>query len=201
MQKTQETDEMLMIRYRNGEAAAFDTLYERHKGPLYRFIARQCFDAAVRDELFQDIWLNLIRARTRYEVQAKFTTFLYRIAHNRLIDFYRAAAKHASTETGLDLDTLESPLNDTAARADVARRFEKLKRQIFALPEEQREAFLLHEEVGLSLEEITATTGVGRETAKSRLRYAVKNCVQTRWRKTHERRLFLHGHGQNIEDL
>jgi RNA polymerase sigma factor (sigma-70 family) len=56
---------------------------------LYRYLLRQCREPAAAEELFQDVWMNLIRARAGYTVQAKFTTYLYRLAHNRLIDHYR----------------------------------------------------------------------------------------------------------------
>src|SRR3989338_1153469 len=88
MNKTQ-SDEELMLGYRNGDAAAFEVLYIRHKGALYRYLLRQCRVAVVAEELLQDVWLNLVRARERYEVKAKFTTYLFRLAPNRLIDYYR----------------------------------------------------------------------------------------------------------------
>src|SRR5260221_6228307 len=83
------SDEALMLRYCEGDADAFAVLYGRHKGSLYRYFLRQCDGAAVAEELFQDVWFNLIRARTQYTVQAKFSTYLYRLAHNRLVDYYR----------------------------------------------------------------------------------------------------------------
>ena len=174
MDRPEDADESLMIQYKSGDARAFETLYQRHKGPLYRFIRRQCADASAAEELFQDVWMNLIRSRRRYRVRAKFTTFLYHIAHNRLIDFYRSSAKYALTEPEVEVDSLAGSTGSTEARVDITRQYEQLQRRIFALPREQREAFLLHEESGLSIEEIALTTGVGRETAKKRLRYAVR---------------------------
>ena len=92
-------DEELMNRYRDGDAHAFEVLYTRHKGPLYRYLLRQCGAAALAEELFQDVWMKLIRARERYEARAKFTTYLYHLAHNRLIDHYRHAGLGASRTT------------------------------------------------------------------------------------------------------
>ena len=86
-------DEDLMLAYAAGDAAAFDTLYARHKGGVYRYLLRQCRQGGVADELFQDVWMNLIRARASYVPSAKFTTWLYRLAHNRLIDHYRASGQ------------------------------------------------------------------------------------------------------------
>ncbi|MGH8721082.1 MAG: sigma-70 family RNA polymerase sigma factor, partial [Burkholderiales bacterium] len=82
-------DEELMRAYREGDAGAFDRLYARHKGPLYRFVWRSLRDRSVAEELYQEIWMRVIEARGRYTVRAKFTTWLYTIAHNRLRDHWR----------------------------------------------------------------------------------------------------------------
>ncbi len=168
-----DSDETLMIAYSNGDAAAFAQLYERHRSSLYRFIRRQCA-AAVADELFQDVWTRLIVARRRYQPSAKFTTYLYQVARNRLIDHYRATGRNLEDASGDD------PPEAAAARAlqpenaaDTRQQAGRLLALIEALPAAQREAFLLHEEAGLTLEEIGEVTGVGRETVKSRLRYAL----------------------------
>jgi RNA polymerase sigma-70 factor (ECF subfamily) len=132
----------------------------------------------VAEELFQDVWMNLVRARAGYTVQAKFSTYLYRLAHNRLIDHYRkhahAAAVTFSDEDGAALaelaDERERPLD---AVLDSRRQAGRLMALIAGLPEAQREAFLLQQEGGMSVEEIAQATGVTRETAKSRLRYAM----------------------------
>ena len=82
------SDEHLMLGYSRGDADAFEVLYQRHKGPLYRFIMRQCGPVHA-DELYQDIWLNVIKSRLRYKIKATFKTWLYQIARNRIIDHYR----------------------------------------------------------------------------------------------------------------
>jgi RNA polymerase sigma-70 factor (ECF subfamily) len=84
------SDEELMERYRDGDAAAFDVIYGRHRGGLFRYMLRQCSNRGVAEELFQEVWMNLVRARASYTVQAKFSTYLYRLAHNRLVDYYRS---------------------------------------------------------------------------------------------------------------
>jgi RNA polymerase sigma-70 factor (ECF subfamily) len=172
------SDEELMLCYRNGDAGAFDTLYVRHKGGVYRYLLRQCRDAAVAEELFQDVWSNLIRARAGYAVQAKFTTYLYRLAHNRLIDHYRkhnqAAVTSFDAEDGPALDDLmDDHERPPDAAYDMKRLAADLLRLVAELPTPQREAFLMQQEGGMSVEEIAAATGVSRETAKSRLRYAL----------------------------
>ena len=95
-QNDNPSDEELMERYRDGDAGAFDALYGRHKGGVFRYLARQCGNRGTAEELFQEVWMNLIRARAAYTVQAKFTTYLYRLAHNRLVDHYRAHAGSAA---------------------------------------------------------------------------------------------------------
>lgn len=180
---TDSPDEDLMLGYCAGDAAAFDLLYQRHKGGLYRYMLRQCRNGAVAEELFQDVWMNVTRARGAYTPSAKFTTYLYRLAHNRLIDQYR---KHGGRTT-LSYDDeagpqLDEPTAPRGAQPDTAyavkREAGALLELIEALPEVQREAFLLQQEAGMSVEEIATATGVTRETAKSRLRYALAKLRQ-----------------------
>ena len=172
-------DETLLLAYAAGDAAAFDTLYARHKGGVYRFILRQCAHAGVADELFQDVWMNVIRARSSYTPSAKFTTWLYRIAHNRLIDHWRASGRvelvtSAADDEGEDpLEAIPGARNDEPeVRAGARELSARLQAAVGTLPLAQREAFLLHQEGSLELAEIAELTGVGVETVKSRIRYA-----------------------------
>jgi len=170
-------DEALMERYRDGDAGAFDLLYARHRGGLFRYLLRQCGERSVAEELFQEVWMNLIRARRTYTVQARFTTYLYRLAHNRLIDHYRSQARGVPESfddgNGPPLDAIAgSRSDDPALGADLRQQAQRLLRLITALPQAQREAFLLQQESDMSVEEIAQATGVSHETAKSRLRYA-----------------------------
>jgi RNA polymerase sigma-70 factor (ECF subfamily) len=176
-------DEELMLRYRDGDAGAFDVLYRRHKGGLYRYLLRQCRDAAAAEELFQDVWMNLIRARAGYEVSARFTTYLYRLGHNRLVDHYRKNAHAAmlsyDDEAAPQIDEPAAPHHTRPdANYDMREQAAQLMRLLADLPEAQREAFVLQQEAGMSVEEIAAATGVARETAKSRLRYAMARLRQ-----------------------
>jgi len=172
-------DEDLMLAYAAGDAAAFDVLYARHKGSLYRYVLRQCAHAGVAEELFQDVWMNVLRARASYVPSARFATWLYRIAHNRLIDHWRATGQVELVSAGADDDT--DPLDAIAAarevepdaQASARERSTRLYSACAALPAMQREAFLLHQEGGLELAEIAELTGAGVETVKSRVRYAV----------------------------
>lgn len=164
-------DEALMAAYRDGDSAAFDTLYERHRASLYRFVLRGVKSRGLAEELYQDIWMRVIEARLRYSPTARFTTWLYTIAHNRLVDHWRrkelAAVEPEETEqvpAGVDADP--------ARRAEGRQDLERLARAIEALPRAQREAFLLHEETGMTALEIAAVTDSDPEAVKSRLRYA-----------------------------
>ena len=173
------SDEALMLAYRDGDAAAFEALYRRWRSRLYRYLVRQCGAAAQADELFQDVWLKVVNARKGYEAAAKFSTWLFRIAHNRLIDHYRAQGRSeivSYDDDPEDADRVASlPAAATAQPEALLERkalAQELVRHIEALPAAQRETFLLSEEGELTLEEIAAATGTNRETAKSRLRYA-----------------------------
>jgi RNA polymerase sigma-70 factor, ECF subfamily len=175
---THAADEDLMLAYAAGDAAAFDALYARHKGGVYRYLVRHCGNAGIADELFQDLWMNVIRARGSYEPTAKFATWLYRIAHNRLIDHWRVTGRVELTSAGGDDD--DDPLeaipgarvDEPDVRAGARELGARIRQALSTLPAAQREAFLLHQEGGLELAEIAELTGAGVETVKSRLRYA-----------------------------
>lgn len=165
-------DSALMLRYKDGDTAAFETLYKRHNDALYRYLLRLCRHRATAEDIFQDVWGKIIKSRSSYRPTAKFTTFMYRVAHNCFIDHVRRNKRHANNtelEPDFHADTSESP--DTITERSLAR--ERLTLALRDLPEEQRDAFLLYEEAGLSIDQIASVTGSNRETAKSRLRYAV----------------------------
>jgi RNA polymerase sigma-70 factor (ECF subfamily) len=170
-------DGTLMLRYARGDARAFEILYERHKGPLYRYLQRLCRSQDIANDLFQEVWGKVISTRERYEVRAQFNTFLFRIAHNCAIDHFRRTAS-AHEQVTEDIDALADELPSTVSeRPDTQAAAAQIRadfvRALAALPEEQRVAFVLYEESGMSLEEIGKVSGVSMETAKSRLRYAV----------------------------
>lgn len=175
-----DSDEALMCAYAEGDAAAFETVYRRHKDALYRYMFRQIGHEATVAEQFQEVWSKVIKARQQYlpgKNQASFKTWLYKIAHNQIVDYYRAQGRYREwqqeqplDEPVLDIAEYDEPDN-YQSRSELAQR---VKECIAALPPPQRDAFLLKEEGGLSLEQIADTTGVDRETVKSRLRYAVK---------------------------
>jgi RNA polymerase sigma-70 factor, ECF subfamily len=174
-----DEDAKLMLRYRDGDADAFSALYSRHKGPLYRYLLRQVRNAGAAADLFQEVWSRLIATRSRYEARAKFATFLFHIAHNCTMDFFRRDLRlqHAASDPAHDGQTPEQEVPEYQ-RPDVLAEFAEQRSALLAavssLPREQREAFLLHEETGLTIEEIARVTQVGVETVKSRLRYAIR---------------------------
>ena len=165
-------DSALMLRYRDGDVAAFEVLYKRHNDSLYRYLMRKCGHRDTAEDIFQEVWGKIIKARETYRPTAKFTTFLYRVAHNCFIDHIRRNKRHTQI-VDVEPDTQPDPgeLPETQTERSLARR--RLQVALLQLPDEQRDVFLLREEAGLNLDQIAAITGSNRETTKSRLRYAV----------------------------
>lgn len=172
-----------MVAYREGDAEAFTWLYRRYRGSLYRYLAHQCGDSQQAEDLYQDVWIKVINARVDYEPLARFSTWIFRIARHKLIDHYRRHAPHRALDLSYDetdlarsesVPALSASADQTPPalfeRRNVA---ERIHRALADLPAAQREVFLLAEEGGLTLEEIAEATGTGRETAKSRMRYAL----------------------------
>jgi RNA polymerase sigma-70 factor (ECF subfamily) len=168
-------DTALMMRYQDGDMAAFETLYNRHRGPLFRFLLRQIGNQQFAEDVFQEVWSRIIRNSKKYRPTAKFTTYIYHIARNCSVDHYRRMSKEQNIVSAGD-DATEEPVAITGNPVTAASNRDKRKALSDALndlPVEQREAFLLKEESGMSLDEIATVTSVSRETVKSRLRYAL----------------------------
>ena len=172
MDETAE-DSALMLRYRDGDVVAFEVLYKRHNNGLYRYLLRLCHHRDTAEDIFQDVWGKIIKSRQKYRPTAKFSTFLYRVAHNCFIDHIRRNKRH-SYSVDVDPDNQPDPGDQPEALAERSMAKRRLDAALRELPEEQRDVFLLHEEAGLNLDQIASVTGANRETAKSRLRYAVK---------------------------
>ena len=163
-------DEELMLAYGRGDAGAFETLYARHRGGLFRFVLRQIKDRGLAEELYQEVWVRVIEARERYAPKARFITWLYTIAHNLLVDHWR---KKGLSLVALDAEDVPNESANPARQAEARESLARLLQALEALPAAQREAFLLHQEADLTVAEIAAVTGAGEEAAKSRLRYAM----------------------------
>jgi RNA polymerase sigma factor (sigma-70 family) len=174
----EETDEALLGRYAGGEAAAFERLYARHEMRTWRYIVRNIGNRATADELMQDVWFAVAREAPRYRPTAKFTTWLFTIAHHRVIDWVRTSRRPLSLEAlgpeaGAVITQLASePTQGPLAAAEATERSGALLQALERLPTEQRDAILIQMEADLSVEEIANITGTSFETAKSRLRYA-----------------------------
>ena len=168
------SDEALMTAYAEGHPDAFETLYARHRTGLFRFVYRQVRTAPLAEDIFQDIWQRVIVARRRFRADARFVSWLYTIAHNRLNDHWRAQRHRPEAPTDAEQRTAAIAADDDPERS--LSQFEQLRRlqlALEALPPEQREIVIMRLEQGFSMEEIAEITGVGRETVKSRLRYAL----------------------------
>jgi RNA polymerase sigma-70 factor (ECF subfamily) len=172
-----DEDAQLMLAYARGDMRAFETLYSRHRAALYRYLMRQARDPDIANDLFQEVWSRVVTNRARYEPRAKFSTFLFTLGHNCFIDHCRRARARPA---GMGIDDADAAdLLAADERISPDRELERsedkqrYRAALDSLPAEQRDVYLLHEESDLSLEEIARVTGVGAETAKSRLRYAV----------------------------
>ncbi len=171
-----DDDNVLMLAYAAGDAPSFDALYLRYRQPLYQFVLHGCSNPAHAAEIFQDIWTSVIDARTSFQDKGTFKSWLYRIARNRLIDFYRKTSNKGLDEFDENtvqeqVTTLEVPLNPMEL-AELNNDRERVQSAIHALPWRQRDAVILKYIAGFSLAEISQEQGDPVETVKSRLRYA-----------------------------
>ncbi len=170
-----------MLNYAAGDAAAFEQLYLQHKGGVYRYFLRHTSNVAVAEELHQDIWLKVIGARDSYQPSAKFTTWLYTLAHNHLVNHYRKHNKAELVELEGEEEARElenhrpEPMSNNL---DSTRQLDKLVELVELLPGQQKEVFLLKHEAGLGLQEIAQLTKTSFEATKSRLRYAMNKLKQ-----------------------
>ena len=166
-----------MLAFTQGDAGAFDRLYARHKGTVFRFISRSLPTRADAEEIFQEVWIKAIEARSRYEPRAKFTTWIYAIAHNRLVDLWcKKGIALVPMDGGDDerpaIDPPDDPGNEPCAQLAGREAMARFAAALEALPPAQREAFLLKEEAEMSIAEIAQATGADVEAVKSRVRYA-----------------------------
>ncbi|MCK9688089.1 sigma-70 family RNA polymerase sigma factor [Scleromatobacter humisilvae] len=182
-----DSDEFLMHAFAGGDAAAFTRLYDRHERATWRFIRHRlgAQHEGAADDVLQETWISVARAAPRYVATARFTTWLFTVARSRVIDHLRAQsnamlsidAPLAGTEAEDDGERWVDRVAADASDGPLARIESREQAQAFLdalaqLPEPQREAFVLQAEGGLSVDEVASATGVGAETAKTRLRYA-----------------------------
>jgi RNA polymerase sigma factor (sigma-70 family) len=176
----------LLLAFLAGDAASFAQIYDRHERHCFDFVRRLLApaDEATAEDVHQEVWLAVARAAASFEPsKARFVTWLFTIARNKVIDHFRRSAGEAALTISLTVhdDDDDEPLVNGMADShaitpeDVAHNRQlaaALLREVQALPFVQRETFVLFAQQDLSLEEVAHITQVGIETAKSRLRYA-----------------------------
>ncbi|WP_342374661.1 RNA polymerase sigma factor [Myxococcus stipitatus] len=179
------SDERLMLAFQAGDARAFEALVRRHRTPVFNFILRFVGQRARAEDVLQETWLKVVRSAGEYQAKARFTTWVYTIARNLCVDSarkesYRQAASLESPvkgENGEEGRALSDALPDSGASPERgafnARLRPLLERALAALPEEQREVFVLREYSGIPFKDIAEVTGVSENTVKSRMRYAL----------------------------
>ena len=178
MTVTDDSDEVLMRRYAGGDPQAFTMLYRRHEMRTWRYLERNVRNRAIAEELLQEVWFAVAREARRYQPTARFTTWLFTIAHHRLIDCIRTSRAQTSLDSvGYEAESVVAQLTAAPAAGPLGMAMARdeaavLNRALRELPAEQREAFLLQVEGDLSVEDIADITGSSFETTKSRLRYA-----------------------------
>jgi RNA polymerase sigma-70 factor (ECF subfamily) len=181
------SDQELMLRYADeDDVDAFEILVSRHEEPLLNYIAKRCGGRrGEAEELLQETFLRVVRSASSYEPEAKFTTWLYTIARNLCIDRSRRQADQ--TKLSMDEPIGDDPDDDTrvermaddeatSASVDHDRRAfrNELAEALDALPDEQRDVFLLRECSGLTYREVAEVVDAPVPTVKSRMRYALE---------------------------
>jgi RNA polymerase sigma-70 factor (ECF subfamily) len=175
-------DEELLRAYQDGDSEAFKMLFHRYRRPLFNFLLRRVGDRGRAEELYQDSWTKVIERCAEFRGDSKFSTWLYTIARNVCIDHqrkmkFRGHASLDETQRGADHPRVERLANpglapDQLAVGQALR--ERIRIAVEALPEEQREVFLLRQLQGLGFREVSEVVGVPVNTVKSRMRYALE---------------------------
>jgi RNA polymerase sigma-70 factor (ECF subfamily) len=168
------SDEELMRRFRAGDGGAFPILVQRHRARVFAFVLRLTQDRARAEDVLQETWLRVVRGASAWQPAARFTTWMYTIARNVWLDGARRDRHRAAEPLAEEPADAGSAWNDPERGAGSAELRPLLEAAIAALPEEQREVFLLRELVGVPFAEIARVTGAPEPTVKSRMRYALE---------------------------
>jgi RNA polymerase sigma-70 factor (ECF subfamily) len=178
------SDEQLLSLFTRGELEAMEVLLERYKRPVFSFVLRLIGDRARAEDLLQETFLRLVEHAHTFEGNAKLKTWIFRIARNQCIDESRRRVhrRHPSLDASIADEANSATLHDRLAskEAGAERRTvgselkQRMAEAIKALPEEQREVFLLRQVQNLAFKEIADITGVSENTVKSRMRYALE---------------------------
>ena len=167
------SDQHLLNNYRSGDQSAISKLIERHKRRVRDYIYMMVKDNDVADDIFQETFIKVIRVidEGRYTDNGKFLSWVLRIAHNQVIDHFRAQKQNGYNVLGslrFAEKTIEDELISSQIESDV-------RNLIELLPEEQREVVMMRYYSGMSFKEIAEQTGVSINTALGRMRYALIN--------------------------
>lgn len=186
MNDEQTTDEVLMQRYLEGDARAFETLMNRHSRKLFNFVLRKVGGHPEKAaDITQDTFLRVVSKAASFQANSKFTTWMYTIARNLCIDAARKASyrQHARLDQPLSKSedggaTLGDKVADERRRGqDVETRDKRFRTALVGalaeLPEDQREVFEMREFQGLKFREIADVLSIPENTVKSRMRYAL----------------------------
>jgi RNA polymerase sigma-70 factor (ECF subfamily) len=185
------TDEVLMLRFQAGDRTAFARLVQKHKTAIYNFVLRLVRSPAAAEDLVQDVFVKIVQSAVDFKHESKFSTWAYTVARNICIDHLRKMAhrQHPSLDQGrgeaADGPTLLERTADGHPSSAVERSVigtelgVRITRCVEALPDEQREVFLLREVADLPFKEIAAITGVPENTVKSRMRYALERLQES----------------------
>jgi RNA polymerase sigma-70 factor (ECF subfamily) len=172
------TDAEVMIELRSGNMAAFDVLLAKYRKPMVHFMFRMVHNQAVAEELAQEVFLRIYRSRETYRAEAKFSTWLYRIATNLGVNHARDT-KHERTASTVYLDEPDAETGSTpdvadgtpSAEAEMLRkeRMKAIRACVLALPERQKIAVLMHKYEGLDYKQIGEVLKLSESATKSLL--------------------------------
>ena len=164
-----DEDVRLMLAFREGDVGAFDRLFRRWSGPLLRYLERMVRDAASAEDLVQEAFLRVHRSRERYSPDARFSTWLYRIATNLALNELRRP-RHKAVHSSTD-DEQARPLASGGPAVDEvvdARRMGgRVEDELARLPEKQRAALCLAAVEGFSYAEVAQALDVTQQAVKS----------------------------------
>lgn len=162
-------DDELMARFAAGDVGAFEELFERHRAPLYTLLVEQTGDPSLADDVFQDVFLRVVKQRGSYRPGGSFRAWLFTIGRNAMNDHRRRA--RVREDEGATAASEAMPEPSGRLEADEVRG--RIEQALGALPAEQREVFLLRERAELDFASIAEVCGCGLATARSRMRYAL----------------------------
>ena len=175
------SDQHLLNNYRSGDQSAISKLIERHKRRVRDYIYMMVKDNDVADDIFQETFIKVIRVidEGRYTDNGKFLSWVLRIAHNQVIDHFRAQRQNKSvseSEAGYDVLGTLKLAERTVEDAMVCEQIERdVRALVELLPAEQREVVMMRYFSGLSFKDIAEQTNVSINTALGRMRYALIN--------------------------